>query len=209
LCSILSSEPPAERAATYEEFAAEYRPFRNQVAVFAHVPAALRHLMPMPMELREAATLPKRYLEIAIVVVSKTGRVRLLARRAVPILTFRMAIKGFEAAVSSQRLPAGSRQPVALVRSLAVGGRHESRRARWSRRARRRRIDATAQAILQDETAQAILQQVGVEIQRQPHSASPPAASPRAPGTPRAPRFMDPFRPCEWIHIPRKHAPNP
>jgi AhpD family alkylhydroperoxidase len=39
--------------------------------VFAHVPAAMRHLMSMLMELREAATLPKRYLEIAIVVVSK------------------------------------------------------------------------------------------------------------------------------------------
>ena len=54
-----------------ERFASGYGPFRNQVAVFAHVPAALRHLMPMLMELREAKTLPKRYLEIAIVVVSK------------------------------------------------------------------------------------------------------------------------------------------
>jgi uncharacterized peroxidase-related enzyme len=68
---IQSSELPPGQAVIYEEFANAYGPFRNQVAVFAHVPAALRHLMPMLMELREAATLPKRYLEIAIVTVSK------------------------------------------------------------------------------------------------------------------------------------------
>ncbi len=68
---ITSAELPPDQAAIYEQFAGLYGPFRNQVAVFAHVPAALRHLMPMLMELRAAATLPKRYLEIAIVVVSK------------------------------------------------------------------------------------------------------------------------------------------
>lgn len=69
--SIPSGELPPDLATIYEEFASLYGPFRNQVAVFAHVPAALRHLMPMLMELRAAATLPKRYLEIAIVVVSR------------------------------------------------------------------------------------------------------------------------------------------
>jgi uncharacterized peroxidase-related enzyme len=69
--SIPSSELPADLAEIYERFAADYGPFRNQVAVFAHVPPALRHLMSLLMELREAKTLPKRYLEIAIVIVSK------------------------------------------------------------------------------------------------------------------------------------------
>lgn len=69
--SIPSAELPPDQAAIYERFAGDYGPFRNQVAVFAHVPAAMRHLMAMLMELRQAATLPKRYLEIAIVVVSK------------------------------------------------------------------------------------------------------------------------------------------
>ena len=68
--SIDSAELPPDLAAIYEEFAGAYGPFRNQVAVFAHVPAALRHLFPLLMELREAKTLPKRSLEIAIVVVS-------------------------------------------------------------------------------------------------------------------------------------------
>jgi AhpD family alkylhydroperoxidase len=69
--SIPSTELPADLADIYERFASGYGPFRNQVAVFAHVPAALRHLMAMLMELRAAATLPKRYLELAIVTVSK------------------------------------------------------------------------------------------------------------------------------------------
>jgi AhpD family alkylhydroperoxidase len=71
VCDIPSSELPADLAAIYERFAAAYGPFRNRVAVFAGVPAALRHLMSMLMELREANTMPKRYLQIAIVIVSK------------------------------------------------------------------------------------------------------------------------------------------
>jgi uncharacterized peroxidase-related enzyme len=69
--SIPSSELPADLAAIYDRFASMYGPFANQVAVFAHVPAALRHLMSMLMELREAGTLEKRYLELAIIVVSQ------------------------------------------------------------------------------------------------------------------------------------------
>jgi uncharacterized peroxidase-related enzyme len=70
---IAASELPADLARVYEEFSESYGPFRNQVAVFAHVPAALRHLMPLLMELRAAATLPKRYLELAIVAVSQVN----------------------------------------------------------------------------------------------------------------------------------------
>lgn len=70
---IASSELPPDLTQIYEAFAGSYGPFRNQVAVFAHVPAALRHLMPMLMELRSAATLPKRYLELAIVAVSQVN----------------------------------------------------------------------------------------------------------------------------------------
>ena len=70
---IAAGELPPELAHIYEEFAGSYGPFRNQVAVFAHVPAALRHLMPLLMELREAKTLPKRYLELAIVAVSRVN----------------------------------------------------------------------------------------------------------------------------------------
>ncbi len=69
--NIEPDELAPDLAAIYREFAGAYGPFRNQVAVFAHVPAALRHLMGLLLELRSAATLPKRHLELAIVTVSK------------------------------------------------------------------------------------------------------------------------------------------
>ena len=69
--NIEPDELAPELAAIYREFAGAYGPFRNQVAVFAHVPAALRHLMAMLLELRKAPSLPKRTLELAIVTVSK------------------------------------------------------------------------------------------------------------------------------------------
>jgi uncharacterized peroxidase-related enzyme len=84
---IPSSELPPDLAAIYERFAEGYGPFRNQVAVFAHVPAALRHLMSMLMELREAKTLPKRSLEIAIIVVSKLNECHYCVAHHTPFLT--------------------------------------------------------------------------------------------------------------------------
>src|SRR5207244_5497431 len=68
---IAADEWPPDLAATSREFAGSYGPFANQVAVFAHVPAALRHMMPLLLELRAAKTLPKRALELAIVTVSQ------------------------------------------------------------------------------------------------------------------------------------------
>ncbi len=64
-------EVPENARETYQRFAGEYGPFINQVKVFAHRPSALRHIMGLLLELKEEAILPKRYLEIALVVVSK------------------------------------------------------------------------------------------------------------------------------------------
>jgi uncharacterized peroxidase-related enzyme len=83
---IASSELPPDLAAIYEAFAAGYGPFRNQVAVFAHVPAALRHLMAMLMELREVKTLAKRHLELAIVAVSKLNECHYCVAHHAPFL---------------------------------------------------------------------------------------------------------------------------
>src|SRR5436305_7958844 len=69
--NIADNELPTDLAAIYRKFAGDYGPFANQVSVFAHVPAALRHLMPLLLELRAAKTLPKRALELAIVTVSQ------------------------------------------------------------------------------------------------------------------------------------------
>jgi uncharacterized peroxidase-related enzyme len=97
---IAAAELPAELASIYEQFAASYGPFRNQAAVFAHVPAALRHLMPMLMELREAATLPKRYLELAIVAVSQLNACDYCVAHHTPFL----AVEGVSAAGAARIL---------------------------------------------------------------------------------------------------------
>ncbi len=64
-------EVPEDTRETYQAFATEYGPFINQVKVFAHRPVAVRHIMGLLLELKKEAILPKRYLEIALVVVSK------------------------------------------------------------------------------------------------------------------------------------------
>jgi uncharacterized peroxidase-related enzyme len=103
---IPSSELPPDLAAIYERFAAAYGPFRNQVAVFAHVPAALRHLMSMLMELREANTMPKRYLEIAIVVVSKLNECHYCVTHHKPFLAIEgLSPEGIDGLLDYQNHP--------------------------------------------------------------------------------------------------------
>src|SRR6058998_3227287 len=98
--NVPSAELDADLADIYERFAAGYGPFRNQVAVFAHVPAALRHLMPMLMELRTAKTLPKRALELAIVTVSKLNACDYCVAHHKPFL----AVEGVSAAGADRLL---------------------------------------------------------------------------------------------------------
>jgi uncharacterized peroxidase-related enzyme len=68
---VLSSELPPATADVYERFASGYGPFRNQVAVFAHVPPAVDHLMGLLIELKARKNINWRYVELAIVVTSK------------------------------------------------------------------------------------------------------------------------------------------
>ena len=55
----------------YERFSSEYGPFLNQVKVFAHRTPALKHIMGLLLDLADESLLPKRYLEIALVAVSR------------------------------------------------------------------------------------------------------------------------------------------
>jgi len=68
---IPSTALSPELGAIYEKFASAYGPFRNQAAVFAHVPSALHHIMSMLMELKAQRNIEWRYIELAIVVTSK------------------------------------------------------------------------------------------------------------------------------------------
>ncbi len=67
-------EVPEDVRPIYARYTQEYGPFLNQVRVMAHRPPALKHLMGMLMELSDEAVLPKRYLEIAVVVVSTLNK---------------------------------------------------------------------------------------------------------------------------------------
>jgi uncharacterized peroxidase-related enzyme len=64
-------EVPEDVRPIYARYAEEYGPFLNQVKIFAHRPTALKHIMGLLLELAGEVVLPKRYLEIALVVVSK------------------------------------------------------------------------------------------------------------------------------------------
>jgi uncharacterized peroxidase-related enzyme len=96
---IDAHELPPDLAAIHQAFAG-YGPFRNQVAVVAHVPAALRHLMPLLMELREARTLPKRALELAIVTVSQLNACHYCVAHHTPLL----AVEGVSPAGAARLL---------------------------------------------------------------------------------------------------------
>src|SRR6266699_3409824 len=98
--NIEPGELPADLAEIYREFAGGYGPFANQVAVFAHVPAALCHLMPMLMEVRAARTLPKRALELAIVTVSQLNACDYCVAHHKPFL----AVEGVSAAGADRLL---------------------------------------------------------------------------------------------------------
>ena len=83
---IEAEELSGELGATYRDFVAEYGPFRNQVAVLAHCPPALRHLPAMLMELRATGTVRRRHLELAIVVVSKLNACHYCVAHHAPML---------------------------------------------------------------------------------------------------------------------------
>ena len=62
---------PKELKSIYKKYSTDYGPFENQVKIFAQRPPALKHIMGLLLELDQESVLPKKYLEIAIVVVSR------------------------------------------------------------------------------------------------------------------------------------------
>jgi uncharacterized peroxidase-related enzyme len=81
-----AAELPAEARAVYERFVAGYGPFRNQVAVFAHSPPAVTHLMGLLLDLRQSGTVRRRHLELAIVAVSKLNQCHYCVAHHKPML---------------------------------------------------------------------------------------------------------------------------
>ena len=69
--TITKNEVPLDLQEIYSKFSDGYSSFRNQIGVLAHVPSALNHIPSMLLELRETQNIPFRYVELAIVTVSK------------------------------------------------------------------------------------------------------------------------------------------
>jgi len=93
---------PPDLKDIFERFTKDYGPFANQAAVFAHVPAALRHLMPMLMELRGEGKVPRRYIELAIVTVSKLNECEYCVGHHKPML----AVEGIAPEIADRVLEA-------------------------------------------------------------------------------------------------------
>lgn len=77
---------PDDVKPVYERFASEYGPFLNQVRVFAHRPTAVKHIMGMLLDFKDEQILPKRYLEIVLVTVSKLNECRYCVAHHTPRL---------------------------------------------------------------------------------------------------------------------------
>src|SRR6266567_3616042 len=101
---VPSSDLPANVARIYEQYSTGYGQFRNQVAVFAHVPSAVEHIMGLLLDLKQQRNLNWRYVELAIVVTNSAQRIpeRIFdALRAhfseaqIVELTLRIALCGF------------------------------------------------------------------------------------------------------------------
>ncbi|MDH3715170.1 MAG: carboxymuconolactone decarboxylase family protein [Gammaproteobacteria bacterium] len=93
-------ELPEDVQPIYRRYASDYGPFLNQVKIFAHRPPALKHIMGLLLELADEALLPKRYLEIALVVVSRLNTCAYCVAHHAP----RLAEQGLGAETASKIL---------------------------------------------------------------------------------------------------------
>jgi uncharacterized peroxidase-related enzyme len=112
-------ELPEDVQPIYARFTREYGPFLNQAKVFAHRPAVLKHIQGLLLELNDEAVLPKRYLEIVLVVVSKLNECTYCVAHHAP----RLVEQGLPASTVEHILEAdcpGLDEVDTLVRDFAV-----------------------------------------------------------------------------------------
>ena len=91
---------PKNAQEIFNRYVSEYGPFENQAKIFAQRPPALRHIMGLLLEFQDESVLPKRYLEIALVTVSKINSCEYCVAHHGP----RMTRQGFEADAFDQLL---------------------------------------------------------------------------------------------------------
>jgi uncharacterized peroxidase-related enzyme len=84
--SYRSREQLPEDARAAFDRAIGYGPFAHQVSAFAHRPPIMRNLYRMLSELREEHVLPRRYLELAVLTVSRLNRCSYCVAHHAPML---------------------------------------------------------------------------------------------------------------------------
>ncbi len=84
--SYRSREELSEDARAAFDRAIGYGPFAHQVGAFAHRPPIMRNLYRMLIELREEHVLPRRYLELAVLTVSRRNRCAYCIAHHAPML---------------------------------------------------------------------------------------------------------------------------
>ena len=97
---IDADELPDDARDIFRRYVTDYGPFENQAKVFAQRPPALRHIMGLLLELADEQVLPKRYLEIVLVTVSKINECTYCVGHHSP----RLAALGFEPDASDKIL---------------------------------------------------------------------------------------------------------
>ena len=122
-------EVPDDVRPVYQAFAESYGPFLNQVKVFAHRPPALKHIMGLLLELKDEEVLPKRYLEIALVVVSKLNECTYCVAHHAPRLVDQGLAPDSVASILDDQVP-GLDEIDLLVRDYAVQVTNDSGRLR-------------------------------------------------------------------------------
>ena len=120
-------EVPAGLQPVYRRFSESYGPFLNQVKVFAHRAPALRHVMGLLLELADEAVLPKRYLEIALVTVSRVNECTYCVAHHAPRLVGLGLEPASVAAILAPEVP-GFDEVDTMVRDYAVAVTEDARR---------------------------------------------------------------------------------
>jgi uncharacterized peroxidase-related enzyme len=122
-------EMPDDVRPVYRRFAEDYGPFLNQVKVFAHRPAAVKHLMGLLLDLADEGCVTKRHLEIVLMVASKLNECAYCVAHHTP----RLIDQGFAPETASRILEPDcpGLDPVdRLVRDFAVQVTNEPGRMR-------------------------------------------------------------------------------
>lgn len=83
---LAADDLPKDARAVFDEMT-RYGPFGNLVGAMAHRPSILKHLFSMLLDLRDEAVLPRRYLELALVTVSKLNECTYCVSHHAPMLS--------------------------------------------------------------------------------------------------------------------------